>query len=573
MAGSAFAGLRGVTVRSAYLLRGNRLCASGTSCRFAVPFVLAAILAGWSALAAAQTPFVPYYGKNNIHYDTFNWEIYTTDHFEIYYYPEMKQHLERVAGYAESAYQQISADLKKELPNKIQLILFKTHSEFEQENVDPRRGQEGVGAFAEPTRLRMVHADRRPARPALRPHRPRADAPVRVRHHPAGADPPERPAVGERRPVRVRTRPVDADRSDDRPRRRRRRHRAEDDARRRRTATRATPRFIPYNLGHAVFEFIEAKFGKEGIRQFMFALRKSVIGGGEDAYEEALKMKKDEFDQAFERYLKERFKPFRDKERPADYGRDLSPNKEKTPFAEAFSIAPSPSGDLIAAMTFNREDREIDIILISSKDGSIVRNLTKGFDKDMGFDHIVQLGERFEMPWMAWSPKGDRLAYFVRTEKERTLIIQNVLTRSIEQRIAMKTVDEPESPSFSPDGKTIAFAGAAQRGRRHLPRRPGDAEDHQPHRATTSPTTRRPTRPTASSSSTTRASAATRSCSASTSTRRRRRRSPSARSTKRRRNSSTTTRSSSRPRPPIRTCRSSRTSPRTATSTTSGRSI
>ena len=62
----------------------------------------------------------------------------------------------------------------------------------------------------------------------------------------------------------------------------------------------------------------------------MFSLRKSVIGGGEDAYEEALRMKKDEFDQAFERYLKDRFKPFRDKERPADYGRDLAPNQEKT---------------------------------------------------------------------------------------------------------------------------------------------------------------------------------------------------------------------------------------------------
>src|SRR5207247_1310075 len=113
------------------------------------------------------------------------------------------------------------------------------------------------------------------------------------------------------------------------------------------------PRLI-YNLGHAVFEFIEAKFGKEGIRQFLFSLRKSVIGGGEDAYEEALRMKKDEFDQAFEKYLKDRFKPFRDKERPADYGRDLAPSQEKTNFAEALSIAPSPSGDLIAAATVNR---------------------------------------------------------------------------------------------------------------------------------------------------------------------------------------------------------------------------
>ena len=105
------------------------------------PVLLDAVLACWSANAAAQTPYVPYYGKNNIHYDTFNWEIYTTDHFEIYYYPEMKQHLERVAGYAESAYQQISADLKHDLSFKVQLIIFKTHSEFEEQNIEPGAGQ------------------------------------------------------------------------------------------------------------------------------------------------------------------------------------------------------------------------------------------------------------------------------------------------------------------------------------------------------------------------------------------------------------------------------------------------
>src|ERR1051325_8312713 len=86
--------------------------------------MVAAILAGGVATAAAQTPFVPYFGKNNIHYDKFDWHIYTTDHFEIFYYPELEQHLERVAGYAESAYQQISADLKHDLSTKVQLIVF-----------------------------------------------------------------------------------------------------------------------------------------------------------------------------------------------------------------------------------------------------------------------------------------------------------------------------------------------------------------------------------------------------------------------------------------------------------------
>ena len=64
---------------------------------------------------AAQTPFVPYFGKNRIRYDNFKWHIYTTDHFEIYYYPELEQHLERVAGYAESAYQHVSSELKHDL--------------------------------------------------------------------------------------------------------------------------------------------------------------------------------------------------------------------------------------------------------------------------------------------------------------------------------------------------------------------------------------------------------------------------------------------------------------------------
>ena len=119
----------------------------------------------------------------------------TTDHFEIYYYPELEQHLARIAGYAESAYQQISADLKHDLPFKVQLILFKTHSEFEQENIfgqadGRRRRVRRAGAPAD------GHADRRASGPAVRPGRPRADASVPVRHHSAVAGPAELSPLG-----------------------------------------------------------------------------------------------------------------------------------------------------------------------------------------------------------------------------------------------------------------------------------------------------------------------------------------------------------------------------------------
>src|SRR4029434_9739252 len=111
--------------------------------------LVALIVAASAGQVVAQTPFIPYYGKNNIHYDNFEWKIYPTDHFEIYFYPEVESHLERIASYAESAYQQISADLKHDLSFKVQLIIFKTHSEFEQENIDPGAAPEGAGACAE----------------------------------------------------------------------------------------------------------------------------------------------------------------------------------------------------------------------------------------------------------------------------------------------------------------------------------------------------------------------------------------------------------------------------------------
>ncbi|HEX2341745.1 MAG TPA: hypothetical protein VHI98_14815, partial [Vicinamibacterales bacterium] len=124
------------------------------------------------------------------------------------------------------------------------------------------------------------------------------------------------------------------------------------------------------------------------------------------AYEEALRLKPEEFDQQFEKYLKDRFKPFRDKERPQDYGRDLAPKRGKTPYAMVVSIEPSPSGDLMAVAAGNRKDQELDIILLSTKDGKVIRNLTGGFNTGFGFEYIATPGgfRGNAVPWMSWSP-------------------------------------------------------------------------------------------------------------------------------------------------------------------------
>ena len=434
----------------------KRTCRGAASIYGAAGLALLLLTAGAAELRA-QTSFVPYYGKNRVKYDKFEWHIYTTDHFEIYYYPDLEPHLERIAGYAESAYQQVSADLKHDLAFKVPLVLYKTSSEFQQQNVIGEELPEGVLAFAEPQRDRMVLPIDEPPDQLYRI----------ITHeltHVFEFDIIPRSLVRRGLPLWVDEglanyeagfwHPLDLMQVRDA---------AIADIVPKMSEFESQPLSgrLPYSLGHACFEFIESKWGKEGLRQFLFALRKSVIGGGENAYEEAFRLKPDEFDDQFDKYLKDRFKAFRDKERPVDYGKDLAPRPDKTRYTVVISIEPSPSGDIIAAAAGNRKDQELDIILISSKDGQVIRNLTSGFNKDRGFEYITTPGglRNNTVSWMSWGPTGDRLAYFVRTEKEKSLILQNVLTRKVEKRYELKTVDNPESPAISPDGRTVAFSG------------------------------------------------------------------------------------------------------------------
>ena len=212
---------------------------------------------------------------------------------------------------------------------------------------------------------------------------------------------------------------------------------------------------LPYNLGHAAFEFIESRWGKEGLRQFLFALRKAVIGGGESAYEEAFRLKAEEFDEQFEKYLKDRFKPFRDKERPADYGRNLAPKRGKTPYSVVVSIEPSPSGDMMAVAAGNRKDQELDIVLMSTKDSKVISNLTERLQQGPRLRvhrHAGRLPQQRRAVDVVGAGAAIASRYFARTEKHKTLILQNVVTRKIDKRIELQ------------DGR---HAGVA----RHQPRR------------------------------------------------------------------------------------------------------
>ncbi len=240
----------------------------------------------------------------------FAWQIYTTDHFDIYYYPTLTEDLEQVAGMAEQAYESVSAELRHDLTFKVPLILFKTRSDFLQQTVFPGN-LDGVAAFAEPEGNRILL----PLEPSDRTDLLRTDLLIahnvvhiflfdilprtltvssvplwvdegladyiagvwtqdnleQVRETVVGDSVPQMAALAE--------------------------------------GMQGASARLPYNLGHAAFDFIEVEHGQDGIRQFLLALRANLIDGGGDPYETAFGMTPDEFDRAFERYLQERFTP------------------------------------------------------------------------------------------------------------------------------------------------------------------------------------------------------------------------------------------------------------------------
>jgi Tol biopolymer transport system component len=410
------------------------------------------IAAAVTLAASIVSPAFPF-GKNKIAYNRFDWHVYQSPHFDVYYYPEEEAQLEQVVSFAESAYVKLSQALDHEIKFRIPLIFYKTHGEFEQTNITLSFIPEFVAAFAEPGENRMVlPVDHPPDRLyQLIAHELthvfeysilfqeslgraiRANPPLwlmeGLAEHLAGARNPLDEMVIRDAVVNDIIPPI---------------HRVTELS------------FLSYRFGQAAFEFIEQFYGPEGIRNFLWEYRKVLLANNiEKPIKEAFGIEAEEFDRQFRRYLQKKYLPLLlEKKEPEDYGKEIG---VKLQGIFTFSPTLSPSGELVAALT-NRYE-ELDVILFSARDGEVVRNLTKGFSNE--YEHVIT--EAFDgKKDLSWSAEGDRVAFFARRENERDLFIYDALKGEELDRITIPGIDVEASPAFSPDGKSILFSGNKQ---------------------------------------------------------------------------------------------------------------
>jgi len=117
--------------------------------------LIKALLIFFALSFSVQAQFT-YFGRNKVQYETFNWQVIKTEHFDIYYYPEFTEIAEIGARYAEESYEDLKIKFNHIVLQRIPLIFYNTHLHFEQTNTVPELLPEGVGGFFEFMKGRVV---------------------------------------------------------------------------------------------------------------------------------------------------------------------------------------------------------------------------------------------------------------------------------------------------------------------------------------------------------------------------------------------------------------------------------
>src|SRR5262245_47867007 len=113
-------------------------------------------LAALGALAAPLTVEAQYFGRNKVQYRSFDFDVIRTEHFDVFYYKQEREAAMDAARIAERSYARLSKLLQIQFTTRKPVILYASHTDFQQTNISYGLIDEGTAAFAEAIKNRMV---------------------------------------------------------------------------------------------------------------------------------------------------------------------------------------------------------------------------------------------------------------------------------------------------------------------------------------------------------------------------------------------------------------------------------
>ncbi|MBC8230157.1 PD40 domain-containing protein [bacterium] len=393
------------------------------------------------------------FGKNKVTQQHFDWFIHKTEHFDIYYYPSESRLISVMGDVAEDAYRKFSEDFGHDLSDKTPLILYKSHSDFQETNIILEELSEGVGGFAEFFKRRVVipftgsMTDFQKVIFHELVHIFQYDIIYQkpVAHIYTGEFLYSPPIWFIEGTAEYMSRGWDAT--------------DEMVLRNACVSNSIVPLtylqnfyilgsqvFLGYKEGQSAVEYLVNTYGRDKLANILQELKHSRTKSLDDVFKSTIGIDVQQFDKDWQRSIKRKYWPMiQYKKMPDEIATQLTGQKsESNNFKPVWSV----SGDLIAYLT--SESGYYEIRLISAKDGRLIERISKKFYRDE-YEHIHTEGSG-----LTWSPDGDKLAFIAKYKKRDYLFVLNIITEKLQHKIPL-SFDKSYSPTWAPDNNRIAF--------------------------------------------------------------------------------------------------------------------
>lgn len=398
-----------------------------------------------TSLAAqnANTPF----GKNKVQYKRFTWEYIQTSHFDIYFSQDGYELASFTAQAAEDAYDSIRKLFRYEINNRVPIVVYNSHNEFQQTNVVGEYLEEGVGGVTELFKNRVVipfEGNYRLFRHVI--HHELVHAVLNDMFYGGSIQ----SLIASRTPLILplwfneglsEYAALKWDTNSDMFLR---------DA----TIHNYLPPidflggYFAYRGGQSVWYYIANKYGEQKIAEILNRIRgtRSIDQG----FKSTIGLTVQELSERWQKEQKTMYWPdIAKREEPDDFAsRRLTKHTNEGNFYNT-SPAISPQGDRVAFIS-DRHDY-FDVFVMSAVDGEILDKVVSG-QRTKDFEELHLL-----TPGLTWSPNGKAIALAVKAGERDAIMIVDVENGST-QRISLE-LDGVFSVDWSSDGKKFAFVG------------------------------------------------------------------------------------------------------------------
>ena len=107
-------------------------------------------------LATTLPAEAQYFGRNKVQYDDFDFSVFKTEHFEIYFYGEEQVAVQDAARMAERWYERHSQTFLREFRKRKPIIFYANDADFQQTNAISGTLGQGTGGVTESLKERVI---------------------------------------------------------------------------------------------------------------------------------------------------------------------------------------------------------------------------------------------------------------------------------------------------------------------------------------------------------------------------------------------------------------------------------